>query len=45
MTLYDAVTLFEKTELKTLFPIQIHNFSKNDLHKQLLVTFFTDLEM
>jgi hypothetical protein len=32
-----SVTLFEKTSLKTLFSPQIHNFSKNDLHNQLLL--------
>jgi len=32
-----SVTLFEKTDLKTLFSTQIHNFSKNDLHNQLLL--------
>ena len=32
-----SVTLFEKTDLKTLFSAPINNFSKNDLHNQLLL--------
>lgn len=32
-----SVTLFEKTELKTLFFDHLDNFSKEDLHKQLLL--------
>ncbi len=32
-----SLTLFEKTSLKTLFSLEIHNFPKNDLRNQLLL--------
>ncbi len=32
-----GITLFEKTDLKTLFSEHLYNFPKDDLHKQLLL--------